>query len=156
MRLDGNIIENELSGPPLEAERTIGWAEKTGICLSAACAIHCLTLPILVSVLPFLGLGFLLHGVVEVVVGASAVLLGLACVWRGWKQHGQGSVWVPFALAAFLITAAVLTPHGVMERILYAGGGMGLIGAHLLNRWHGRGKALCSCLAHGESLDKAA
>ena len=41
------------------------WVDSLGTTVSIACAIQCLVFPLLISVLPLLGLGFLLGDSVE-------------------------------------------------------------------------------------------
>ena len=58
---------------------TTSTLDRVGISASLLCAIHCAALPLLLGVLPVIGLNFLLHGVFE------AVMISLAAVVGGWS-----------------------------------------------------------------------
>ena len=57
-------------------------ADTTGACLSVACAVHCLAMPLLVAVLPLIGLGFLANESAELVL--ILVAIGLAVGSLAW------------------------------------------------------------------------
>ena len=52
--------------------------DNVGACLSFACAIHCMAAPLLMTVLPLVGLGFILSESAELalVVGAVGMAVG--------------------------------------------------------------------------------
>ena len=51
--------------------------DNAGACLSFACAIHCLAMPLLIVVLPLVGLGFFVGESAEWVIILSAVALAI-------------------------------------------------------------------------------
>ncbi|MYF99736.1 MerC domain-containing protein [Candidatus Poribacteria bacterium] len=75
--------------------------DNTGACLSFACAIHCMAMPLLVTILPLIGLSFLATERAELylIIGAIALAIG-SLAWG--VQHHQS--W-----RAFLILLVALT-----------------------------------------------
>ena len=61
--------------------------DRLGLSASAACAVHCALMPMLVGALPALGLGFLSHGPFEVVMVSLSCVLGMSSVIRSWRLH---------------------------------------------------------------------
>jgi hypothetical protein len=63
------------------------WIDSLGTSVSIACAIQCSVFPLLIGVLPLLGLGFLLgEGVEKVFLATSAVLAVGSFSW-GFGYH---------------------------------------------------------------------
>jgi MerC mercury resistance protein len=60
---------------------------KVGAGLSVACGIHCMLMPVLIAVLPLMGLGFFVHGWFEIGLMVSAIVLTLANLCWGVWQH---------------------------------------------------------------------
>src|ERR1700757_1608611 len=73
-------------------EAWLGRLDSLGVLLSGACIVHCLALPLLLALLPFLG-GSLLGGhsfheyLLLAVLPVSLTALGF-----GWRRHGDGRV----------------------------------------------------------------
>ena len=91
-----------------------GAVDNAGVFLSTACAIHCVTVPMLVTFLPLLGLGFLASEPAEFAI-VGAVLLAAV-------------------LAMGVIAAGYMAAEGGLEVILHVTGGVLLAATHLLNR----------------------
>jgi hypothetical protein len=63
------------------------WVDSVGAAVSVACAIQCTVFPLLISVLPLLGLGFLAgDGVEKVFLGVSIALAG-GSFGLGFRHH---------------------------------------------------------------------
>ncbi len=104
-----------------------------GALLSLSCALHCLAMPLLVTILPLLGLGFLASERAElIIVGAAALALG-SVVW-GMKHHKSWGAFLILVVAVAFIATAHITSEGTFEVALHATGGVLLAAAHLLNR----------------------
>lgn len=58
-----------------------------GTGLSFACLVHCLAFPFLVTVLPIIGLGFMLTGTAEKVTLTIACSLTAMSLARGFRSH---------------------------------------------------------------------
>lgn len=106
--------------------------------LSALCMVHCLALPALALVLPFLGLWARAEWVHVVFILIAAPIAALAFVdLRTKRPHA----W-PLAIAAafglaLMLAGALETPWSALERPLTVLGGLVLASAHLAN-WRRR------------------
>lgn len=125
------------SAPPVAALRGAGW-DKAGIGLSAACVVHCTTLPMLVALSPSLFGGLLndanFHRWLLVLILPTAVLaFGLS-----WWRHRRWSILLPGLVGLGLLGCAALLGHdGPLgewgEKLLTFAGGLALISGHALN-----------------------
>ena len=74
-----------------------------GTCVSLICAVHCLTVPFLLTVLPLAGVGVLLGGSLEILfIVASAVLATVSLCW-GFRRHRRWRVFVVLGAALTMI-----------------------------------------------------
>jgi len=124
------------------------WVDSFGTTVSIACAIQCTFFPLILTVLPLLGLGFLAgDGVEKVFLGTSAVL-GLSSFSWGFRYHRQLYIFL------FLISGFVLIFFGrvwVQEKfeiLFVVSGALVLASGHLLNR------RLCRLCADCETREK--
>lgn len=122
------------------------------VALSVVCLIHCLLLPVSVTLLPILGLSLIGHGAFHdlmliVVLPTSIAAFGIGC-----RRHGQGSVlWVGGLGLALLVIAALAvdTVWGAeAERYITMAGGVVLAIAHLMNFRYCR---TADCPDHGHN-----
>ncbi|MBD8488242.1 MerC domain-containing protein [Echinicola sp. CAU 1574] len=63
-----------------------------GFSASVACAIHCVALPFLISVLPFIGLGFLMNHWIEYSVILLSFFLAVFALSHGFWNHHRNSL----------------------------------------------------------------
>lgn len=119
--------------------------DKIGAAASLACAVHCAALPLVVTLLPLAGLGFLADERVEwALVGASAVL-GVTSLCLGYREHrSRRALAVLAAGLALLAGGRIAESRGLLAEplgvALVVAGGLSIAAAHLVNR------ALCrSC-----------
>ncbi|MEM7767277.1 MAG: MerC domain-containing protein [Pseudomonadota bacterium] len=102
--------------------------------MSAACVIHCLALPLMVSVLPILG-PFAASEIAHKALVLVAVPISAAAIMRGWTQDGA---WIPTTLIilglGLLLAAAFAEPLHDHETPLTVFGALILAAGHLL-RW---------------------
>ncbi len=119
-----------------------------GAWLSAACAIHCLLLPIVVGILPFVGLQVLAsEGVEYAFIGAAVVIALLSALW-GLKRHGLLRIAAAFACGiGVVLLGFTIGEESAQGRIVMAIGAVGLIASHRMNR---RLCESCPCDAPGE------
>jgi hypothetical protein len=82
------------------------WIDVLGTTVSIACAIQCSIFPLLVSVLPLLGLGFLLGESVERFFLATSIILAVSSFIWGFRYHRR------FYVFLFLVSAAALIIAG--------------------------------------------
>ncbi|MDE3001287.1 MAG: MerC domain-containing protein [Gemmatimonadota bacterium] len=124
--------------------------DNVGAVLSFACAIHCVAMPLLVTVLPLLGLGILASERAEsVIIGAVALAMG-SVVW-GVRHHRRWRAFLILIVAVAFIVVAHVATEGVFEVVLHATGGLLLATAHLLNRHLCRTCPACGDEHSGES-----
>jgi hypothetical protein len=76
-----------------------------GTCVSLMCALHCLTVPLLVTVLPLAGAGVFLGGSLEVLFIAASVALATGSLCWGFRRHRRWQM--------FIVLGAALTMIGV-------------------------------------------
>lgn len=113
------------------------FADRFGFAASMLCAIHCAALPLVIALLPSLGLGFWLDQGLEQGFVVFASLLGLSTVVLGYRRHravralwlllpGLGVLWLAVLYAPLHQS---LVPHAVA--MTFGGTLVGL--AHLAN-----------------------
>lgn len=142
--------------------------DRAGATASFLCAIHCALMPIAVTLLPLVGLGFLAHDAVEwLLIGLSASL-GIISLMMGFRSHRSYHALVVLSVGLGLLCLGRLThppacsashdhaahvthTHGAshgrgLSVTLLVLGGLTVAGAHLINR------SLCrscrSCQVH--------
>ncbi|MGR4865104.1 MerC domain-containing protein [Caulobacter sp. LARHSG274] len=119
--------------------------DASAISLSALCLVHCLGLPVLALVLPFLGVWARAEWVhVAFICAAAPIALTALVDWRTLRPHA----WALVALAALglglMLAGALEVPSAEWERPLTVVGGVILATAHILN-WRRRHRAHHAC-----------
>lgn len=109
------------------------WADPAGVCFSLACAIHCLVTPLLVTALPFAGLGFLLDERTELFFVLASLTLASGSLAWGFRIHRQQRVLLTFGAAAALLVTGRFFLEGPYEIILVAAGAGLVTVSHILN-----------------------
>ena len=125
-------------------------ADKIGSVLSSLCAVHCLCLPVLVGLLPVIGLTFLASHTFEQIASVSMIVLAAACVWTGCRFHRQWGLLVLLGLGAVVVmdvqfadpAEADKTQTDWHEAVAMMAGGLLIAASHLLNR---KLRARCHC-----------
>ena len=110
-----------------------GAVDNAGVFISLTCAIHCVTVPLLVTFLPLMGLGFLASEPAEFAI-VGAVLLAAGSVVSGVRHHRRWRAFLTLVLAIGVIAAGYMATEGGIEVILHVTGGVLLAATHLLNR----------------------
>lgn len=108
--------------------------DNTGACLSFTCAIHCLAMPLLVTILPLIGLSFLVSEPAELAIIGGAVVLALGSIVWGIRHHRSWRAFLVLVVGIAFIATAHSSAEGVFEVILHSSGGILLATAHLVNR----------------------
>ena len=119
-------------------------ADQAAIGLSALCMLHCLSLPLLISLLPALGVlqayeSWTHRGLLLLTVPVSAWALT-----RGCARHGHWSRVVGIGMLALVTLLAAMLLEPIVPGLalpLTVAGSLGLIASHVLNL---RGLARCS------------
>ena len=124
-------MEKELN-PPNPAK-----LDRLGATASFLCAIHCMIMPLIVTTLPLLGIGFLANDWIEwTLVGISATL-GITSLHLGYKVHKSKRALTLLSAGLALIAAGRIgeyqkthLPNVAMVVI----GGLAIATAHLINQ----------------------
>lgn len=118
------------------SEPSLQNADRIGFAASLLCAVHCALLPVLLGLVPALGLK--IGGWVDFdqafVVFAS--LLGATTLTLGYRRHRAFHAWMLLVPGLLLVWGASFTPlhaHGLAHTVMMTLGGLALAGAHLVN-----------------------
>ena len=123
-------------------------ADRAGTWLWLLCTVHCMASPLLVTILPLVGLGFVVREATEGVLLAASVALAAASLCWGFRLHRRWRVLLFLVGALGFIVVGRWMAEGASERTLVVvGAGMLTIG-HLLNRHL---CASCAVCPHGEN-----
>jgi hypothetical protein len=113
--------------------------DRLGAALGFLCAVHCVAVPLLMGVLPSLGLEFLADGAVDAVIVVVATLFAGVASVLGFRQHGERRVVAGFAGAvALLVAAQFFGEENLAGRAVSIAGGLTLAVTHLVNMRLGR------------------
>ncbi|MCS6886255.1 MAG: MerC domain-containing protein [Acidobacteriota bacterium] len=103
-----------------------------GFIVSAGCALHCAALPLLLTLVPLVGLSFLISPLFESVVIAISLTVGMVSFVRGVKCHRKVAPAILFLLGFFSILVGRF--HlSVFEQVVVPIGGCAIAASHLLN-----------------------
>jgi hypothetical protein len=91
-------------------------------------------MPLLVAVLPLIGLGFLANERAEVVLITGAIGLAIGSLAWGARHHRRWRALLVLIVAVAFIATARTAVEGTFEVVFYSIGGVLLASAHLVNR----------------------
>jgi hypothetical protein len=114
--------------------RTLDLGDRAGIAVAVACALHCLTLPIL-------GTSLQIAGVVAsepaelAFLGLSLLVSGTTVVVNCLRHRARAVVWGTFVVGASLLLAARTggVGAGPLEASLVVAGAGTIVAAHVIN-----------------------
>ncbi|MBW3550759.1 MAG: MerC domain-containing protein [Proteobacteria bacterium] len=111
-------------------------ADRVGFAASFLCAVHCALLPVLLGLMPALGLkiGGWIDFDQAFVVFAS--LLGATTLGLGYRRHRAFHAWVllvPGLLLVWVASFTALHDHTTTHVVMMTVGGLALAAAHLIN-----------------------
>ena len=113
-----------------------GWVDRLGATGSLLCAVHCAALPLVLAVLPALGLrvgGWIDFDQAFVVF---ATLLGATTLTLGWRRHRAFHAWLLLVPGLVLVWVGAFTrlhDHSMTHVAVMTAGGLLLAAAHLVN-----------------------
>ena len=81
--------------------------DRLGFCMSALCAVHCICLPILIVIMPFLAGSWIANRELEMVFAICSVLFALGCSMFSSRIHKK--YWIP--VIAFFGGTILLGAH---------------------------------------------
>ncbi len=108
--------------------------DQFGAGLSLVCAAHCMAAPLLLSLMPFAGLGFLADESVESLLLGTSLVLAVGSLCWGFRIHHQRRTLLLLGAAILFIAAGRLSSEETAEVVLVVLGAGLLAGGHLLNR----------------------
>ena len=115
----------------MHSHRPINW-DGLGIFTSVLCAIHCALLPLAVSFLPLLGLGFIRHPLFEYGMIGLAFAIGTGALWHGFtRHHHRLTPWLLFVGGMILLIAKEI--WGRYELVFLPFAVTSIISAHVVN-----------------------
>jgi hypothetical protein len=106
-----------------------------GTYVSLMCALHCLTVPLLVTVLPLAGAGVFLGGSLEVLFLAASVALATGSLCWGFRRHRRWQMFIVLGAALMMIAVGRFLASESFELVFVVMGAAVLAGGHLLNRY---------------------
>jgi len=125
---------------------TLSVVDRVGATVSFACAVHCVAMPFLLSVLPLLGLSVIAHETFERCMLVVALVFAVTSSCWGLRIHRSGKIaalfFIAIALLGFSRVCAGIT-HGLVLGL----GGLTLSAGHFLN--HHLCRSCSSCDHHG-------
>lgn len=117
-------------------------AEKLGVFLSLLCAIHCLTLPIILFIAPYLASSFAFSVEMEWILVVLSFGLALLLLWQDFRKHRKP---LPLYFLAMAVLIKVLDALVGMKSIEWIFGlllGVFITLAYWYNYKH---KTACTC-----------
>ena len=117
--------------------------DKVGATTSSLCAIHCLLMPLVITMLPLLGLSFLASEPVELGLLGSSAVIGTLSLCMGYKIHGS-----KIALSVLATGIAILAMSHISHHADTGLGWLPFLGGILVASAHFVNHKLCkSCKA---------
>lgn len=142
--MEPNITTN--MQPISSSKRWLGILDMVGLTISTTCAIHCLLLPMALTLLPLVGLSFLAHDTFDVFMLVTTVSLASASLCWGARVHGRRSILIFIALAVLFFGLGMSALNHSDSHLYLAIGGLSLALGHLLNRRFCRScRQCCNC-----------
>lgn len=112
----------------------VAWLDPVGIFLSLLCAVHCLLAPLLITLLPLAGLGFLAGEQTEAVFVLTTFAVAVASLSWGFRVHRHQRVLLTLgAAAAMMLLGRFSLADSPYEIALVTTGAALLVVSHTLN-----------------------
>ena len=111
--------------------------DAAGATASLLCAIHCAAMPLVITLLPLIGLSFLADERVEWGLLALSALLGVSSLCLGYRKHRRRHALSVLALGLTLLVGGRLCEEreiGKFGLLLVVAGGITVASSHFLNR----------------------
>jgi len=111
-------------------------ADRVGLAASFLCAVHCALLPVLLGVLPALGLNLGGWADIDEAFVVFASVLGVTTLTLGWRRHRVFHAWIVLLPGLALLWIGAFThvhDHVLVHAVLMTIGGLSVAAAHFLN-----------------------
>jgi hypothetical protein len=110
--------------------------DRFGATASFLCAIHCAALPLVIAILPAIGLGFLANHKFERGFVAFASMLALTTLFLGFRRHRQFRAFWLLVPGILLLGAGMIIDFeqsSTLHAVLVAIGGTLVAASHVMN-----------------------
>jgi len=117
-----------------------------GAAASLMCALHCALLPLVVTLLPLVGLSFLAGEAVEWILLALSAALGISSLCLGYREHRSRRALSVLAIGLALLAVGRMIEHLELSSIgvpLLVAGGLIVAASHALNHFLCRNCGVC-------------
>jgi hypothetical protein len=110
--------------------------DKVGMFSSATCAVHCMLLPFLISILPLYGLSFIVNESFEIIMLMASITLAILSLCLGYKTHKNKKMFFLFSAGISLILLGRFAHEnnwGFSSIVILFIGGLLISGSHFVN-----------------------
>jgi len=108
--------------------------DRIGVTASTLCAIHCATVPLLLTLLPLYGMEFLANEAFEICMILLSLFLGVWSLGRSYiKAHRKPLPIILLIIGFSLIAMGHFSGISAIEPILIPVGGLVIAAAHMVN-----------------------
>jgi len=83
--------------------------DRTGVCASIGCAVHCMVAPLLLVMTPALG-GIWVHPVAHIAIASLVLPVAAFALRRGFREHGKRWIVTTGVLGMALVLAGAFWP----------------------------------------------
>lgn len=129
-----------------EPNRIIASMDTLGIAASSLCLVHCLAMPLVVGILPIIGLKFLEGHQAHVTLAFFVLTFALLAIVPGYLRHRRGDILAMMLVGVGLVLYATFVARFTLgeaaELPIITIGNLILVFTHLRNR------SLHKCTAH--------
>jgi hypothetical protein len=112
-------------------------ADALGAFSAATCAVHCALLPVIMALLPALGIGALASSGFEYRYVAFASALALSSIWQGYRRHRNLRALAVLVLGLSAVWGGLMVPilheQPIAHSVVMGLGGALIAAAHLIN-----------------------
>ena len=118
------------------AREYVSAGDRVGAVGSLLCALHCALLPLVIAVLPALGLGSFALIDIDQAFTVFATLLGVTTLGYGFRRHRAFRAWIVLIPGLALIWIGSFSPlhtHSTTHVLTMVTGGLAVAAAHLVN-----------------------
>jgi hypothetical protein len=129
--------------------------DQVGMTASLLCAIHCAAMPMVITLLSLLGLGFLANEATEWGLIGISLLLGVGSLCLGFRRHRRRRALMILATGFALLASGRIAEVREREHLgvaLIVMGGITVAGSHLVNRRLCRSCRVCHSPSETEPL----
>ncbi|WP_103866031.1 MerC domain-containing protein [Aquimarina sp. I32.4] len=111
----------------------INW-DIIGVSASFLCILHCILLPVLITLFPVIGLPFLSNELHELILVGASLLIAFVAIYNGYKKYHHKSLpFYIYLLVLALFTIGFVIENHLVEKIMHFSATGLLITSHYYN-----------------------